>query len=310
MKFNSIFELVSFCQDEEACTKYFERRRWGDNPVCPHCGAEIPYRTNRGFKCRKCHKKFTVKVGTFMENSKLPMRTWFLAIYLTCTSKKGISSTQLSRLANITQKTAWFLLQRIREAMKDHEPVQLGRDNPVEIDEAYIGGKERYKHYSLRKSKDNSKIRNDGQPSVPKKMVLGMVERKGKVIMRYIRDNKHKHVIDLIGRFVPRGSTIYTDKHMFYRKLSKKYCHGSINHQLGVYKKGDICTNAIENIWSTLKRGITGIYHQVSDKHLDRYLAEFVFRFNTRNRSDFEKFEMVISKFEGRLSYSDLIAEI
>ena len=148
MDFKSLIQLLDYFKDEQTCIEYYERLRWGNEPACPHCGCTNPYKTNRGWKCRdkECHKKFTVKVGTIFENSKISFRIWFAAIYLATTSKKGISSVQLATQLNITQKTAWFVLHRIREMLKSKSPDMLGDGKMVEADEAYIGGKEQNKH--------------------------------------------------------------------------------------------------------------------------------------------------------------------
>lgn len=149
MEFKSLIQLLDYLKDEKTCVEYYEQIRWGGEPHCPHCGCGIPYKTNRGWKCRdkECHKKFTVKVGTIFENSKISFRIWFAAIYLTTTSKKGISSVQLATQLNISQKTAWFVLHRIREMLKDKAPKMLGETKMVDTDATYIGGKEKNKHY-------------------------------------------------------------------------------------------------------------------------------------------------------------------
>ncbi len=309
MNFKSLIELLDFFKDEETGIKYYENIRWAGNPVCPHCSAEHPYKTNRGWKCsnKDCYKKFTVRVGTIFENSKIPFRVWFAAIFLATTSSKGISSVQLARQLNITQKTAWFVLHRIREMLKDKAPKMLGNQNPVEADESYLGGKEKNKHLSKRRSLVNNNLKNDGTEYKAKNTVLGIIERDGHVVLKYVPNATKKNMVEFIGKHVPKGSKIYTDEFRGYNSLGKKYDHNSVNHTLSVYVTGDCHTNSIENFWSILKRGLYGIYHQVSDKHVQRYLDEFAGRFNTRLIGNQDKFNIFLKESESYLSYKALI---
>lgn len=308
MNFKSLIQLLDYFKDEETCIKYYERIRWGNEPACPHCGCVNPYKTNRGWKCRdkECHKKFTVKVGTIFENSKISFRIWFAAIYLATTSKKGISSVQLATQLNITQKTAWFVLHRIREMLKEKSPKMLGENNMVEVDEAYIGGKEKNKHRNKRRSEENLDLTNEGKPYKPKKVIVGLIERNGKVLLKYVPRADTNNMVSFIKKHVPEKSTIYSDQATVYKQLHKTYTHDSVNHALSVYVEGDVHTNTIENFWSILKRGIYGIYHQVSDKHISRYLDEFAARFNTRNLTPQERFDGFLVDAESVLGYKTL----
>lgn len=310
MQFKSLIHLLDHFKEEETCIKYYEQIRWKGNPVCPFCSAENPYVTNRGYKCKNkdCHKKFTVKIGTIFENSKISFRVWFACIYLCTTSKKGISSVQLASQLNITQKTAWFVLHRVREMLKDKAPQLIGKTNPVETDEAYIGGKERNKHKNKKRSIENPELTNSGQPYKPKKVVLGIVERDGKIALRYVDGATSENMTNFIKKHVPKGATIYTDEHSGYSTLGSRYQHESVNHSLKIYVAGNVHTNTIENFWSILKRGIYGMYHQVSDKHLERYLNEFASRYNTRTSKNDERFEKFLGQSEGRLTYNRLTA--
>ena len=310
MEFKSIIELLTYFKDEKTCVEYYEQIRWGGEPECPHCGCGNPYKTNRGWKCRnkECHKKFTVKVGTIFENSKISFRIWFAAIYLATTSKKGISSVQLATQLNITQKTAWFVLHRIREMLKEKSPKMLGETKMVEADEAYIGGKEKNKHGIKRRSNENPDLTNEGKPYKPKKVVVGLIERDGKVLLKYVPKADAANMVTFIKKHVSEKSTLYTDNASVYKKLHKSYNHGSVDHALSVYVDGEVHTNTIENFWSILKRGIYGIYHQVSDKHISRYLDEFAARFNTRSLSPQERFNGFLESSESVLSYKGLIS--
>lgn len=308
MDFKSLIQLLDYFKDEQTCIEYYERLRWGNEPACPHCGCTNPYKTNRGWKCRdkECHKKFTVKVGTIFENSKISFRIWFAAIYLATTSKKGISSVQLATQLNITQKTAWFVLHRIREMLKSKSPDMLGEGKMVEADEAYIGGKEQNKHHIKRRSDKDLNLTNEGKPYKSKKVIVGLIERNGKVILKYVPRADAKNMVSFIQKHVPKDSIVYTDQSSVYKKLHKTYTHGSVNHALSVYVDGDVHTNTIENFWSILKRGIYGIYHQVSDKHVSRYLDEFAARFNTRELTPQERFDGFLEDAESVLSYKNL----
>jgi transposase-like protein len=312
MNFKSLPQLLDYFKDEETCVKYYENIRWGDNPVCPHCGSErTPYKTNRGWKCsdKDCHKKFTVRVGTIFENSKIPLRIWFAGIYPATAHKKGISSVQLATDLGVTQKTAWFVLHRIREMLKDKAPKMLDNNKMLEADESYIGGRENTKHYSKRRSNENNGITNDGQPYKSKKVVVGVIERNGKVVLKYIPNATKSNMVSFLRKHVPNGAKLYTDESRVYNKISKWYTHDTIKHALGVYVAGDVHTNTIENFWSVLKRGLYGIYHQVSDKHIERYLDEFSSRFNTRQLTSKDRFENFLTQSESPLSYKRLIAE-
>lgn len=310
MNFKSLPELLDYFKKEETCIKYYEKLRWNGNPVCPHCNSEKPYATTRGYKCSnsECYKKFTVKVGTIFENSKIPFRIWFAAIYLCTSSKKGISSVLLAEQLGITQKTAWFVLHRIREMLKNQAPQMLGGNGKmVEADETFIGGKEENRHTKKRKSEDNPELANDGTPYNKKKIVVGMVERGGKVIVKLIPNTKAENMVPFIQENVEQGTHVCTDEATAYSKLNRLYSHSTVTHSLRVYTVGNTHTNTIENFWSVLKRGLNGIYHQVSEKHLEAYLNEFTSRYNSREISSFERFENFLTDAEGGLLYKNLI---
>ncbi|MCV9387324.1 IS1595 family transposase [Reichenbachiella ulvae] len=311
MNFKSLPQLLDYFKEEETGKEYYANIRWAGNPTCPHCNTDKAYVTTRGYKCRnsECYKKFTVKTGTIFENSKIPFRIWFAAIYLATSHKKGISSVQLSIDLGITQKTAWFVLHRIREMLKDKAPQMLGENNTVEADETYIGGKEGNKHYSKRRSEENPALLNNGEVFKDKKVVLGIIERSGRVVLKHVPRATKTNLQNFIKSNVSKDSTLYTDDHKGYTGLGNIYTHETVTHSLQVYAEGDIHTNTIESFWSVLKRGLYGVYHQVSEKHLERYLDEFSSRFNARDLKSEEKIKTFLHQSESYLSYKRLIAK-
>jgi transposase-like protein len=311
MNFKSLPQLLDHFKEEETCIEYYAELRWGGNPVCPHCGSESPYKTNRGYKCsyNECYKKFTVKTGTIFENSKIKFRIWFASIWLATSHKKGISSVQLALDLGITQKTAWFVLHRIREMLKDKAPTMLGENNMVEIDEAYIGGKEQNKHTSKRRSDIYLHLKNDGTPFTPKTMVVGFIERKGKVVLKKVNRAIQYEVQPLIDIYVKHGSEVHTDESSIYRNLGSTHNHSTVVHSARQYVVGNVHTNTIENFWSVLKRGLYGVYHHVSEKHFERYLDEYAARFNTRNLTSNQRFVNFLTQCESVLTYNKLTAK-
>jgi len=303
-EFKNLLSLLDFFKEEQTCIDYLASQRWGDTPSCPHCGNVGAYVTNRGYKCKakECHKKFTVTTGSIFENTKISLRYWFAAIYLGTSHKKGISSLQLSRDLNITQKTAWFLLHRIREMLTDNAPEML--TGIVEVDETYIGPKHRNKH-----KKERAKLNENGTGAVNKTPVVAMLQRDGNMVTVVAPVANGETIKPFIYKHVAKGATVYTDGFGAYKGLDRDYTHEVVYHDKDEYvKAGNIHTNSIEGFWSHLKRGINGTYHQVSRKHLHRYCHEFGYKYNTRKAVDIARFDGVIKRADNkRLTYKLLI---
>lgn len=301
--FKSILAFQKQFDTDEKCRLYLEEQRWGGTPACPHCGSVNVCRfatDNRIFKCREkeCRKKFSVTVGTIYENTKIPLNKWFLAQYILCVHSKGISSLQLAIWLDVTQKTAWFLNHRIREMLTEKNPQLL--EGIVEVDETYVGGKESNKHKSKRSA-------NRGHDK--KTMVIGAVQRGGKVKANVIPQTNTENIEKFIGETIKLNSNMVTDEHSAYNRVSINYTHDRINHGEKEYVRGHVHTNTIEGFWSILKKQINGIHHSVSRKHLQRYTNECAYRYNHRVLAQDERFADAITKCEGRLKYQDLIGK-
>lgn len=303
-KFTNLHNLREYFKDEETCRKYLEKYRWDNKPVCPFCNSEKVYKLKgeRIYKCAnsECYKKFSVTVGTIFENTKIPLSKWFVAMYIITSHTKGISSVQLGKDIGVTQKTAWFINHRIREMLTDKAPELLS--NMVEIDETFVGGKEKNKHKAKRDIRSPRTRIND------KTAMFGLLERGHKVIAQKVENTQRNTLIPIINEKVKENSIIITDEYSAYKKL-ENYYHLSVCHEDGVYAYKSVHTNTIEGFWSLFKRGIIGIYHNVSEKHVDRYLTEFTARYNTRNGNEVERFNSFLSNCNGRLKYAELISK-
>lgn len=271
----STFQLFKMFPDAESARVYLESRLWPEGCKCPVCGLpdRITARKDGYYRCNQCKEDFTVRTGTIFERSHVPLHKWLYAMYLLVTARKGISSLQLSKEIGIMQKSAWFVLHRLREACGD-DLTQLS--GIIEIDETYVGGKEGNKH-------ERKKLKA-GRGAVGKTAVLGMKERGGRTFAMPVADVDMDTVHRAIYDKVQVGSTVHTDEAPVYNGIDGLFFkHDSINHTAGEYVRGDVTTNSIESVFAVMKRGIVGVYHHTSRKHLARYVDEFSFRLNDGN---------------------------
>ena len=299
----TLLEAIRHFSDLEVCTEFVANLRWPNGPVCPRCGCvEYSYLTTRRlWKCKACKRQYSVKVGTIFEDSALGLDKWLPAVWLIANSKNGISSHELARALGTTQKSAWFMLHRIRLAMQAGSFVKL--DGAVEVDETFIGGKARNMHEDVRKRKIT------GTGGKDKTVVVGVRQREGELRATVVPNRKrgtlHRHVED----HVSPGSTIYTDALESYSGLSGEFAHETVDHAER-YVDGQVHTNGVENFWSLLKRGLHGTYVSVEPFHLFRYLDERVMTYNLRDRTDYGRFEAVLSAASGRrLTYAELTGQ-
>jgi transposase-like protein len=316
MKFNTLIDLVKFFSTEEICHRFLKKIIWKDNKFCFFCNSHRihEYKDFKRNRCYECKQTFSIRKGTIFDDSKISLQKWFMSIYLINSNKKGISSIALAEQIGVTQKTAWFMLQRIRNASNKNFSNKLLKDT-VEIDEAYFGGKAKNMHMSKRIKK---------QGIYEKTTVLGMVERNNKVKAIKVQNAQANTLQREIYSNVQTDSIIVTDEHKAYNSISHfKYDHKVVNHSTGEYvrqdyitKRGEerkafkIHTNTIEGYWAWVKRGVYGIHHWVSEKHIQKYLNDYSFKYNTKDLQNNERFVLFLESVgNGKLTYKQLVVK-
>ena len=299
--FNTLAELVDAIPDEDAAIAHFTAIRWKSGAFCPHCDCRKVYTCadKRTHKCAACGKRFSIKVGTIFEDTKVGLRKWLMAVWLLTSHKKGVASTTLARDIGVTQKTAWFMLHRLRHAATT-KSFNRPLENEVEADETYVGGKATNKH---------AKKRTGKRGTADKTAVAGALERNGEVVARVVAGTDTKTLQAFVRSAVSTKATLLaTDEHAAYKGLGSDYPHEFVQHSKGQYVSGRVHTNSLEGFWSLLKRQIVGIHHFVSVKHLNRYVTEVSWLYNRRKSGEGARVDALLADAAGRLTYKALIA--
>ena len=300
----SFIELADMFPDEETATKWFESLIWPNGRHCPRCGSvetsEASATSGLPYYCSGCHKPFSVKIGTALERSRVPLRKWAIAIYFEMVSLKGVSSMRLHRDLKVTQKTAWFMQQRIREAWAGKGEAMMA--GPVEVDETYVGGKMKNMHGDKRREARN-------KPDYGKTIVAGAKDRATGAVRAQVIEAADKETLTaFVGAHAAPDAAIYTDEARAYSGLPNRE---TVNHSAGEYVTEDgVSTNGIEALWAVIKRAQNGVYHKLSPKHLHRYVAGFAAKHNIRDADTLDQMASVVAGMVGkRLMYRDLIAD-
>lgn len=303
-QFKSLLDLIKAFPNEDACFAHLELLRWNGEVVSPFDATSKVYKcAGHKFKCKNSNRYFTVKTGTIFEDTKIPLVKWFMALYIFSSHKKGISSHQLARDIDVTQKTGWFLLHRLRYAFK-HPSFQLMMEGVIEVDETYVGGKEGNKHASKKTEG------NQGRSLKTKAAVFGMLERGGHVVAQVVPAVDAATLLPIIEETVEVGATIVSDEYQVYQKVAGEYTHEYVRHSAKEYVKGKAHTNGLEGFWSHFKRMYDGVYHNMSMEHLQAYVNEFSLRWNTRRSATSDRFNLILGNVAGRLTYKTLIAHV
>jgi transposase-like protein len=301
-QFNTLLDLMNAFPDEQSCIDQLTSIRWRDGEFCPYCGSTKVYHFSdrKTHKCGDCKSRFSIKVGTIFEDTKLPLRKWFIAMWMITSHKKGIASVQLAKDLGITQKSAWFVLHRLRHAART-QSFNAPLEGVNEMDSTFVGGLEKNKHASKRTG--------GTQGGAGKAVVLGIKNRDGELRLQVVKAENTRIVRAIVDANIAKGAVIMTDEAKAYTGLARDYFHHTVNHSAGEYVRHyTIHTNGIESVWALLKRQIIGIHHWVSPKHLSRYVDEMSWRQNRRDMAEGVRMNDMFACVEGRLTYKALIA--
>ena len=305
-------QVIRHYSDPETCIQTVAASRWPNGVTCPACEGKDHYylKTRRIWKCKECGRQFSVKLGTIFEDSPIGLDKWLTAMWLLASCKNGISSYEVAGAIGVTQRTAWFMMHRIRTAVQESSIMKLPNSGaPVEVDETFIGGKARNMHRAKRQQRIKGTGGND------KTIVMGMLQRGGKVKAVVVPDRKQTTVQQIVRNYIEPGSEIHTDEHAGYQGLDKDYVHEVINH-MEAYVRGHVSTNGMENFWSLFKRQLGGTHVSVEPFHLFRYLDEEMFRYNyrkdgERKLTNSDRFNLILSQIAGkRLTYKEVTGKV
>lgn len=297
-KFKNLTDFHKAFASEKQCIKFLEKKRWPKGVVSPFDKDAKVYKRGDGqYRCGTTGKNFNVRVGTIFHGTKVPLYSWFWAIYLLTSRKKGLSSVQLSKDISVTQKTAWEMLQKIRSCFAHDGKVLSGE---IELDETFVGGKNEYRHMDKKMGTSRGRSHED------KVAVLGMLERGGNVVCKVTGNTKASSLTQPILDNVDKDAVLYMDEWQGYNQVKKMYEHKVVDHGKNQYVDGDATTNRIEGFWGCSKRSLTGNYNSVEGSHMQRYFDEFAFRYNTRNVSDRERFDIFFNNIEHKETYNDI----
>jgi transposase-like protein len=313
MKIKTLQQAIQYFDNEQTCIDEIAQLRWPDGkPACPSCGKQDHYylASQKRWKCKECWKQFSVKVGTVMEDSPIPLNKWLLAMWMLANCKNGASSYEIHRAIGVSQKSAWFMLQRIRLAMRPEDLTKIGGSgSTVEADETVVGGKLKNMHKSRR---DRMGLGLGDGYQKNKTIVMGVLDRDARQVRATVIPAARRSTMEaMVRNHVEPETTMYTDAHVGYDLLKNYFSHEVINH-METYVQGKVHTNGIENFWSLLKRGLNGTYISVEPFHLERYVDEQVFRYNNRKRGDEklddgDRFRLLLSQIAGkRLTFAEV----